>query len=83
LIDAAPIPCPESGFACPGCDEKELLTYRIKADEYVCGVCGLVSTVNEVVEHGRELRNQQVKKENEAFNWLDDYTLRDTRQGAD
>lgn len=55
---AQPIPCPEVGYSCPCCDKSEFLNYRIKQDEYVCNDCGLVSTVNEVVEHGRELRQK-------------------------
>lgn len=50
--------CPEAGFSCPGCNGQENLHYRIDRDEYVCGECGLVSTVNEVVEHSRELRRK-------------------------
>jgi ribosomal protein S27AE len=75
--------CPETGHSCPGCDKSELLAYRIKADEYTCGDCGLVSSVNEVVEHSRELRRKRIEKENQRFDWMDDYTLSDTRQGAD
>lgn len=50
--------CPESGYSCPGCDEREKLKYQINHDQYACGACGLVSTVNEVVEHSRELRRK-------------------------
>ncbi len=75
--------CPESGFSCPDCGEVEKLKYRIRQDEYVCGACGVVSTVYEVVAHSRELRHKEREKENHAFDWIDDYTLPDTRQGAD
>ena len=72
---APPIPCPDTGFSCPGCDECEILTYRIKPDEYVCGVCGLVSTVNECVAHYQELKRGESLEQydTEAF----------VRQGAD
>lgn len=53
--------CPKSGFACPDCNEQEKLTYRIKPDEYVCGACGLVSTVNEVVAHSKELWGEHIE----------------------
>ncbi len=65
---------------CPCCDKTEFLGYRIRQDEYVCAECGLVSTANEAVAHGREL---QLKEEKAIDHWIEHYTEADGRQGAD
>ncbi len=72
--------CPETGYSCPGCDEQENLHYRIDRDEYVCGACGMVSTVNEVVEHSRELR---LKGESESDDRIGSNAPSDVRPDLD
>lgn len=72
--------CPESGYSCPGCDEQENLHYRIDRDEYACGACGLVSTVNEVVARARELK---LKGETESADRIGSDTTTDVRPDSD
>lgn len=52
---------------CPGCDTAQRLSYEALTDEMTCWHCGLVSTINEVRAHYKELRKHKTVRLGDLF----------------